>query len=137
MREGWHNDDYLVLFDEAEISAASNRYAIAQLLPGYDVVGLRGWDDFLVRDTAGQTYSITTVAPEVRHLSSFAAPSDHVTLQGDDRFAGKIKWYVKPLRFGGSPDLAENVTWVNHEQHAQLVRWWNEKYRQIKVQKSI
>jgi hypothetical protein len=40
MREGWHNDDYPVLFDETEISAASNRYAIAHLLPGYDVVGL-------------------------------------------------------------------------------------------------
>jgi hypothetical protein len=137
MREGWHNDDYLVLFDEAEISAATNRYAISESLPGYEVVGLCGWDDFVVRDSAGQTYTIPSVAPEERHLSRFLPPNDQTALQGDDRFVGKIKWYVKPILFGGSPDLAENVTWVNHEQHSQLVRWWNQKYRELKAQKSI
>jgi hypothetical protein len=136
MREGWHNEDYLVLFDEAEISDASDRYAIAESLPGYEVVGLRGWDDFVVRNTAGQIYTIPSVAPEARYLSPFVPPNGHTALQGDDRFAGKIKWYVKPLRFGGEPDLAENITWVSLEQHAQLVRWWNEKYRELNAQKS-
>jgi hypothetical protein len=137
MREGWHNDDYLVLFDEGEISAASNRYAISVSLPGYAVIGLRGWDDFVVRDTAGRTYTVPSVAPDVQHLLPFIPPDQQTTLESDDRFVGKIKWYVKPILFGGSPDLGENVTWVNHEQHGQLVQWWNEKYRRLKTQKSI
>jgi hypothetical protein len=92
MHEGWHNDDYLVLFDEAEISAASNRYAISEAIPGYEVVGLRGWDDFVVRNTAGQTYTVPSVAPEVRQLSPFVLPNDLTALRGDDRFVGRIKW---------------------------------------------
>jgi hypothetical protein len=136
MREGWHNDDYLVLFDGAEISAASNRYAISESLPGYDVIGLRGWDDFIVRDTADHTYSIPAVGPDLRHLSPFVLPDDRTVLKRDDRFIGRIKWYVKPILFGGDPDLGENVTWVSHEEHAQLVRWWNEKYRELKAPKS-
>jgi hypothetical protein len=33
MREGWHGEDYLILFDESELTAASNRYEMARLLP--------------------------------------------------------------------------------------------------------
>ena len=134
MLEGWHNGDYLVLFDEAEITAASDRYQISQMLPGYQILGLRGWNDFIVRDAAGYTYSIPAVVPDPRRLSPFALPSDQTDLKGDDRFSGRIKWYVKPLLFGGSPDLGENATWVSHEEHVQLVRWWNGKYRELKAQ---
>jgi hypothetical protein len=133
MREGWHEDDYLILFDEAEISAVSDRYAISQSLPTYRIVGLRSWDDFIVQDVAGRTYTIPTVAPDLRHLSPFVVPNDRTVLKGDDRFVGKIKWYVKPVLLGGSPDLSENLTWVSHEQHAQLVNWWNEKVRQLRA----
>jgi hypothetical protein len=136
MREGWHNDDYLILFDEPEIAAVSDRYQISRMLPGYKIVGLRSWDDFLVRDAAGHTYTIPAVVPDLRHRSPFALPNDQAVLQGDDRFAGKIKWYVKPILFGGSPDMGENLTWVSHEQHAELVKWWSEKYHQIKTQNS-
>ncbi len=104
------------------------------MLPGYQILGLRGWDDFIVRDAAGYTYSIPAVVPDPRRLSPFARPSDQTDLRGDDRFAGRIKWYIKPLLFGGSPDLSENTTWVSHEEHVQLVRWWNGKYRELKAQ---
>jgi hypothetical protein len=136
MREGWYEDDYLILFDQAEISVVSDRYAISHSLPGYDVIGLRGWDDFIVRDSAGHMYSVPAVVPNLQHLSPFVLPNDRTVLKSDDRFAGKIKWYVKPILFGGSPEPGENLTWVSHEQHAQLVRWWNEKYRELTAQKS-
>ena len=38
---------------------------------------------------------------------------------------GKIKWYVKALVFGGDPQSALNVIWVTHDQHAELVKYWN------------
>jgi hypothetical protein len=59
-------------------------------------------------------------------------PPGRVILERDDRFAGKIKWYVTPLVFGGDPKIGDNLVWVSHEEHAQLVRWWNEQYRALK-----
>jgi hypothetical protein len=48
MLEGWHDDDYLILFDESEVAAASDRCEVLRLLPGFKVLGLRSWDDFIV-----------------------------------------------------------------------------------------
>jgi hypothetical protein len=129
MNEGWLGDDYLILFDEAEVESASDRYAISQLLPGYQVLGLRGWDDFILRDSAGQTRSVPTVPTDPKYLSPFPLPEAGLSLHPDPRFSGRIKWYVKPIVFGGDPSVGENVIWVSHEEHAQLVRWWNDQYR--------
>jgi len=132
MNEGWLGDDYLILFDEAEVAVASDRYAISQLLPGYQVLGLRGWDDFILRDSAGQTYSVPTVSVNTKYLSPFNLPETKLSLRPDPSFSGRIKWYVTPIAFGGDPSVGENLIWVTHEQHAQLVRWWNDKYRSLK-----
>ena len=127
--EGWYGDDYLLLFDEAEVSSVSDRYAISQFLPGYQVIGLRGWDDFVVRDLAGHTFTVETVPMIADHLSPYTLPAVESSLIPDDRFRGKIKWYVRPVVFGGDPHLGKNVIWVSHEQHTQLVKYWNELYR--------
>jgi hypothetical protein len=131
MREGWNTDDYLILFDQDEISAASEKYSISTLLPGYEVVGLRGWDDFIVRNREGQIFTVPTIPVDAKYLASFQLPESSRELQTDERFLGKIKWYVKPPVFGGDPSQGENLIWVNHEQHAQLVRYWNDAYRSI------
>lgn len=133
MNEGWLNDDYLILFSEAEIDDASKKYGIAQSLPGYSVLGLLGWDDFIVRDPSGRTYLVPTVPIDKQYLKGFILPRT-VTLKSDGRFKEKIKWYVKPLVFGGDPDEKENLAWVTHEQHSQLVVWWNNQYRALKQQ---
>src|SRR3981189_3284919 len=96
MDEGWLGDDYLVLFDEPEVAAASDRYAISQLLPGYQVLGLRGWDDFILRDSAGQTYCVPTVPTDPKYLSPFPLLEVGASLSPDPRFHGRIKWYVMP-----------------------------------------
>jgi hypothetical protein len=49
-------------------------YAIAQCLPGYEVIGLRGWDDFIVRNSVGEAYSVPTVPIVPEHLSPFSLP---------------------------------------------------------------
>ena len=46
--------------------------------------------------------------------------------------SGRIKWYVKPLVFGGDPELGDNVIWVTQEDHVSLVRWWNRLYATVK-----
>ena len=132
MNEGWLGDEYLIIFDETEAASASDRYSISQLLPGYQVVGLRGWDDFILTDSAGQTCTVPTVPTDPKYLSPFALPDAGLSLSPDPRFCGRIKWYVMPTVFGGDPKIGKNVIWVSHEEHAQLVRWWNDQYRALK-----
>src|SRR5437588_3594467 len=74
MTEGWYGDDHLILFDEAEVASASERYAISELLPGYRVIGLRGWDDFILQDSTGRTYNVPTVPAIAEYLSPYALP---------------------------------------------------------------
>jgi hypothetical protein len=71
MTEGWYGDDHLILFDEAELASASDRYAISELLPGYRVIGLRGWDDFILQDSTGRTYNVPTVPAIAEYLSPY------------------------------------------------------------------
>jgi hypothetical protein len=90
-----------------------------------------------VRDSAAQTYSVTAVPLVEREIEPFSVPGPETALRPDPRFVGKINWYVKPIVFGGDPAVGPNLTWVNAEQHAQLVRWWNDTYRSVKNQKSV
>jgi len=133
MREGWVEDDYLILFDTSELEPVSNSYTFAGLLPGYRLIGLRGWDDFIVEDVAGDLFTLPTIPVDARYLAPFQLPGADQALTADERFSGKIKWYVKPLVFGGDPSSHENQTWVTHEQHAQLIRYWNQMYRSMKA----
>jgi hypothetical protein len=126
--EGWLNDEYLVLFSEAERSDHADRYGISATLPGYVVVGLRGWDDFIVLNEAGGMLCIPTVPLDLVYAKPFALPGSF-DLIADSRFANKIKWYLKPLVFGGDVQDLDNVTWVSLTQHAELVVWWNAQYK--------
>ena len=131
MQEGWFNDDYLILFGEPEIEAASQRYRLSEFLPQHRLRGLVGWDDFLVRAASGPILRIPTVPLDARYLEPFELPENPSPLEADPRFTGQIKWYVKPLIFGGDPRVDSNLIWVSHAQHAQLVLYWNQLYRQF------
>jgi hypothetical protein len=132
MIEGWSGDDYLVLFSDDEAESESGRYGIRALLPGYRLVGLHSWDDFIVQDESGTTFSVPAVACESTELVPFKIPCSG-TLVADERFAGKVKWHITPVKFGGSPSAEENITWIPLPQHADAVRWWNALYRDMKV----
>jgi hypothetical protein len=69
-------------------------------------------------------------------LLRYVLPEAESRLVPDERFLGKIKWYVQPIVFGGDPNLEKNVIWVNHEQHAQAVKWWNDLYRSVRSRPS-
>ncbi|HEU4886048.1 MAG TPA: hypothetical protein VFT45_27670 [Longimicrobium sp.] len=130
MREGWLGDDYIILFSEEEATAASRRYGIGEALPGCTIIGLWGWDDFLVRDPAGRTFTVPTVPMSAGYQREIALPPA-APLLADDRFTGRIKWYVTPIIFGGDPEPGENLIWVSHDDHAALVTWWNARYHEL------
>ena len=132
MVEGWYGDDYFVLFDEDEIDLIGSGYQIGRFLPTFSVCGLRGWDDFVVRSQAGGLYTVPTVPVTSEHLKPATTPlPSRSDLKPDKQLAGKIKWYVRPIAFGGAAEPGDNLTWVSLKQHQQLVCWWNKKYREV------
>lgn len=135
MNEGWQDDDYLILLTQDEGAIAMTAYGFDQYLPGYTLVGLRGWDDFIVIDRAGVMLTLPTVPLDATNALPFALP-EQISLENDNRFTGKIKWHLKPLVFGGDPTDKTNVAWISHGQHAEIVRWWNEQYLRAKAQHS-
>lgn len=132
MEEGWFHDDYLVLFSDAESAAAAVHYQLHQHLPGLTLVGLSGWDDFILMNPNGAMLTLPTVPMNPKQAVAFSLP-EQLALEADDRFTNKVKWYVKPLIFGGDAEDPANLAWVTHEQHAQLVVWWNDQYRAAKA----
>jgi hypothetical protein len=131
MREGWSNGEYLILFEDDEVLPATARYGISARMPGFVVVGLRGWDDFILRHTSGDVVTVPTVPILPEHMQPFPLSPGNDVLEPDPRFNGLIKWYVTPLVFGGDVSSGANMIWVTHDEHAQLVRWWNDKYDEV------
>jgi hypothetical protein len=129
MREGWFNDDYWSLCEnQKEAEDLTTLYGLADYLPGYFIVGLKGWDDFVLSDREGRYFSVPTVPLERTLLAPFSFPAGSMRLEPDERFTGKIKWYVKPIRFGGDPAAKENMAWLSQDEHVQAVKWWNKFY---------
>jgi hypothetical protein len=131
MREGWCNDDYWSLCeDQEEAEQLTATYGLGDYLPGYVIVGMKGWDDFILCNREGQYFLVPTVPLERGSLAPFQFPVASLRLESDDRFTGKIKWYVKPVRLGGDPAAKDNVRWLSQDEHVQAVRWWTKFYRE-------
>lgn len=131
MIEGWHINEYWTLFENPEeAERAANSYGISEYLPGYRLVGLLNWDDFVIADAEGKHFKIATVPLEPREMTPFDFQVDPKAIEWDGMFEGKIKWYVKPLVFGGDAEAKDNLAWVTPEQHVEVVRWWAGFYRE-------
>ena len=107
MTEGWFGDDYLISLNEAEVASASDRYSISRFIPGHQVIGLRGWDDLIVRDSVGLVYTVPSVAMDSGFLSRYVFPEAESSMVPEERFLGRIKWYVQPIVFGGDPNYRD------------------------------
>lgn len=132
MKEGWHNDDYLILFEGDEIEGKGRKYEINSYLPGHDLLGLVGWDDFLVLDEKTKKMCrIPTVPLIEKEKETWLKNIDVSILKSDERFNDKIKWYVKPIVFGGDPEARENIIWISHKDHIAAVKYWNKMYLDV------
>jgi hypothetical protein len=131
MTEGWYENDYWSMCDDQkEGEELTTAYGLADYLPGYFIVGLKGWDDFILCDLDGQYFLVPTVPLERSNLESFHFPALPLRLESDDRFTGKIKWYKLPIKFGGNPSAEENMAWLSQTQHVEAVKWWNKLYQE-------
>jgi hypothetical protein len=122
MKEGLHNDDYVVLFEGGEIEQKEHGYGLDRLLPGHRLLGLVGWDDFLVMEHASQNlYRVPAIPIPSQHRKEWPHSVDSTALKPDGRLQGSVEWYVKPIVFGGDRNPGENMTWISHEDHIQAV----------------
>jgi hypothetical protein len=131
MTEGWFNEDYWALCEtESEAAHVTAVYGLADYLPGYLIVGLKGWDDFILCNRQTQYFTVPAVPLDEQYLKPFDFPAQPMRLEADERLAGRIKWYLKPIIFNGDPQAEENMVWLSQAKHAEFVRWWNQLYRQ-------
>lgn len=131
--QGWNNDNYLMLFDDRkEAEVMHDRYGIATVFPEYELVGLTGWDDFILRDPCSQLFTVPTIPLLRELLRPIKYHIDTSKVQPDPRFADRFKWHVQPIVFGGDPHSPQNIVWLSVDQHAEAVKWWNNKYRELK-----
>lgn len=88
MIEGWYGDSYVALFSDAEGLSASERYEIRSLLPGFSIIGLLSWDDFIVQNQCGEVFTVPTVPCDLEHLTPYQIPAS-AALVPDARFWAK------------------------------------------------
>src|SRR5207247_10859148 len=106
MTEGWCGDDYLILFEQDALSL-EQAYGLTAALPGYHLVGLRGWDDFIVEDAAGARFTVPTVPLLAPYLKPFTIPKTKP--DPDDRIGGKITVEMTRNGSGGHPNRGNKL----------------------------
>ena len=136
MTEGWHDKDYVQLFDEADVYRLTQAYRFPPSMIDYRVIGLIGWDDFILKKYDGSVAQIPTVPLDFEYLRPLPLSIENAKILPDSRFVGKIKWYIQPLVFGGDATSEKNMAWLSLDQHIQAVTFWNRKYLEIRSQQA-
>jgi hypothetical protein len=131
MTYGWYNDIHYNLFSPDEVDIYLKKNALQKYFSSYQLVGLVGWDDFLLKQN-NSYYTIPTVPIDFKYLSEFDFNLNIDELKNDKNITDKIKWYIKPLIFGGDPKLGENIQFIDLGTHAELIAFWNKTYCSLK-----
>ena len=90
-------------FCSLQAGRAFGRSAMASSIPGFRALGPLGWDDFIVEGAEEEVFEVPTVPCDAARLARLQLP-DPNALVADPRFAGRVRWYLKPLAFGGDPN---------------------------------
>lgn len=80
-------------------------------------------------------FRVPTIPLILKKKEEWPHKVDLAALKPDGRFQGKVKWYLKPVVFGGDPNPGGNLVRISHEDHVQGVKYWNQVYSQA-VRKS-
>jgi hypothetical protein len=135
MKEGWIDDTYVILFEgDDEQAEITEGYELQRYLPGYRIQAISGWDDFIIKNREGEQYRVPIVPLVQKYLEKQEQAKENREIEADARFAGRIKWYIKPVIFGGDPNSEENMTWIDLKTHQEYVKWWNNLYQDVNRQ---
>ncbi len=67
-------------------------YSFPELLPGYKLLRLSDWDDFIVDDNAGHLFTVLTVPLHTKYMAPFQLPGADQVWRADEQLRGKIEW---------------------------------------------
>jgi len=132
MKHFWVDDIHYNLFEEEEHLLIS-KYKIDLYISGYKLIGLIGWDEFLLEKDK-KYFKVPTVPIDINNLEEISDICKLNELTNKESIYDKIKWYTKPIVFGGNPKDEKNIIWVDIEQHIKLVTFWNNKYSEYKTE---
>lgn len=132
MNSGWNDEIFYNLFEDNEIKMFNQKYILTNKPNEYKIIGLYFWDDFIV-SKGQELVKIPTIPFDLKYEEKIEINLENIHLDNDKKINNYIKWYNKPLIFGGSPELDDNIQWINIEHHIELVNFWNKKYREIKM----
>ncbi len=138
-REGWLGEDYVRIYAGADRAEIATLYDFAAFLPGYEPWGSWGLDALCLGPDS-RLYVVDWIPLEEsfrkeRYASIAAFEEDiarlHEATSAYEHFQKEVH-FVKPIIFGG--DSAEAPVMVDQATHAELCRFWNPMYRQLKAQ---
>lgn len=96
MIQGWLQDIHISLFPQDSCEQIAGSYGLSEALPGYSLIGLLGWDDFLLKSDSG-LYTCPTVPIDPKYLQTIDIKIDTGDLRPDPELNDRIKWYITPL----------------------------------------
>jgi hypothetical protein len=75
-----------------------------------------------------KVFRVPTIPIAAKEKSEWPHEIEPAELKPDGRLAGKVKWYVKPVVFGGDANPGTNLIRISHQDHIQGVKYWNQVY---------
>ena len=129
MNHFWINKEHYNILSTEE--SARYEVVLKKYINKFRVIGIVGWDNFILSDGSNH-FSIPTVPVDQKYLKELEYPDLKPMTKSEQSEHSKIKWYLTPLIFGGSPDSESNIAWVTIDEHIKLITFWNQKYFEIK-----
>lgn len=140
-REGWLGEDYVRVYADSDRGRVADLYEFAKYLPGYEPVGSWGLD-VLCLGPDSRLYLVDWI-PLNEEFKREAYP-DLATFEKEvaqiheadvsyEFFQREIH-YTQPIVFGGDPE--QEPLMIDQNAHAEICRFWNQKYAEFKRKKA-
>ncbi len=139
--EGFVGSHYFVLWRVGDLREFNQDFQVAEYAPGLLLFASTGGGEGYAFDARPGANMVIRMVPfigmSLRDALHVADNFDHLLTRMDDahitptlstdheRPRGLERFFIKPIILGGSTDDPQNVTYLNRQQHIQVVRYWN------------
>jgi hypothetical protein len=143
--EGFVGDEFVRLYDPAELAQLNQAYGFPLYLPGLVLFGSNGCGDAYAYDRRGQAVSVVKVpfvpleweyveevASGVSALLLSYARAAAVSQEPNPELLGAEVDQVQPICLGGSATDPKNQFAFPRAKHIEAVAFWNRTYREVK-----
>lgn len=140
-KEGWLGEDYVRVYADTDRGRIADLYDFPKYLPGYEPLGSWGLDVLcLAPDSRLYLVDWIPLHEEFKReafpdLETFEKEVARIQeAEPSYEFFQREIHYTRPLVFGGDPQ--QEPLMIDQKAHAEICRFWNQKYAQFKSKKS-